>query len=138
MKFFAPQNSTMSMSLLADLIADSIIIENDNVWTTVATTPETYGAEVVRAESFTGLPSPPAITSPSWQWKPDNPYNIITGAIEVEKWRDLIMSIYSMLTFVMLGTIGGVISWVCYMAIVKKKRWSLRKKKEVKGKCLVE
>jgi len=116
----------------------SIVHENENVWTTLPTTPKTYGAKVAKA---VGLESelaqvPKSITDGSmdmvWRWQPHNPYDIITGAIEVEDWTWLVFSNYSVLLFVMLGVIGGVPSWTLYMLFVKKKKWSLRKAVSVK------
>lgn len=81
------------------------------------------------------LVTPQGITDGSmdsfWRWKPSNPYDIITGAIEVEEWVYIVFSNYSVLTFTMLGTIGLIPSWILYMLIFKKKRWNVNKCKEV-------
>jgi hypothetical protein len=68
--------------------------------------------------------------NPAWQWKPDNPYDIITGAIEVEGWGNVLMSSYSVLTFIMLGFIGGAPCWFIHQLVVKKRKWSLGNVKE--------
>jgi hypothetical protein len=117
-----------------DYITQSIVRLNDNVWITKPTTPRTYGAEIVPAkgneDSLTwGVRHFP---STEWHWKPSNPYDIITGAIEVEEWKDILVSNYSCLMFGMLGTVGFVPAWIGYKVIVEKKKWSLKKNKEVR------
>lgn len=120
------------------LIALSIIELNENVWTTQPTDMQTYGAEVITAKGNEHVIeiSPHAITDGStdmvWRWQPSNPYDVITGAIEVEEWIWLVYSNYTVLTFVMLGTIGAVPCWIGYMIFIKKRKWSLKRRvKEV-------
>lgn len=113
-------------------IALSIIDGNENVWTTLPTTPRTYGAEIVPAkENKAGLVNIPQTVADGsmdmqWRWVPSNPYDIITGAIEVEEWMWIVFSNYTVLTFTMMGTIGAVPVWFAYM-IWKGKKWSWRK-----------
>lgn len=118
------------------LIALSIIELNTDVWTTQATAPTTYGAEIIPGkgnESVIDL-SPISITDGSmdmvWRWKPSNPYDITTGAIEVREWMWIVFSNYTVLTFTMLGIIGAVPCWVLYMVFVKKKKWNLNLKRK--------
>ena len=118
------------------LIAHSIMELNDNIWTTKSISPKTYGAEIVPSKGNEDLImlSPVSITDGStdllWQWKPSNPYDIITGAIEVEEWVWIVFSNYSCLTFGMLGMIGAVPCWILWILFVRKKKWSLRNTKE--------
>ena len=117
-----------SLSTKPTLIALSIIDQNENVWITKATTPGTYGAEILSAaEGRKMLNAPPQNTNPQWQWRPSNPYDIITGAIEVDEWVWITFSNYSCLMFVMIGAIGGTPCWIIYMALTKKKKWRLKK-----------
>ena len=108
---------------------------NENVWFTQTSDARNYGAIIVKPTNETRhiiTPwSPLDSEHPAWQWKPNNPYDIITGAIEVTGWSYVLMSSYSALTFGMLATIGGMPGWVLYQVIVKKRKWSLN---NVKGK----
>ena len=61
-----------------------------------------------------------------WVFNSSNPYDIITGAIEVEEWIYIIFSNYTVSTFTMLGTIGAVPIWIGWMLFVRKKKWRLR------------
>ncbi len=126
----------LTLSEIQNYIALSIVKDNENVWTTLPNTPETYGAYITKAK---GLESnlaqvPKNITDGSmdmkWKFKPDNPYDIITGAIEVEGWTWLVFSNYSMLMFGMLSTIGAIPVWIGWSLIMKKKKWSLKTAKE--------
>jgi hypothetical protein len=135
-KFDVPKEK-VTLVALQNYIIQSIIDNNENVWATLPTDTRTYGAMVTRVEGHEQEldQSPQGITDGSvgmvWQWKPSNPYDIITGAIEVDEWVYIVFSNYSVLTFVMLGTIGLVPVWIGWMVFIKKKRWSLRKCKEV-------
>lgn len=76
-------------------VALSIINENDNVFTSKPTDPATYGSEIVPAKGNTEqiekwLGS--ANVVPQWHWKPSNPYDTITGSIEVEQWNFILQS----------------------------------------------
>jgi hypothetical protein len=121
------------------LIARSILDKNDNVWITNSVTPETYGAEIIPGKGQGDLLtlSPKSIVSGErdldWAWKPSNPYDIITGSIEVEEWTWIIFSNYNMRTFTMLAVIGAVPAWILYMMFVKKKKWKF---KNVKNKLV--
>ncbi|MBU1172965.1 MAG: DUF2723 domain-containing protein [Proteobacteria bacterium] len=137
-KFTMPANwKKMTLGEIQNAIAMSIVHSNENVWTTQPTTPRTYGAKIVHAigQESELAQVPKSITGGEmdmiWRWKPHNPYDIITGAIEVEDWTWLVFSNYSVLLFTMLGTIGAVPVWIGYMLIVKRKKWSFRKVQEV-------
>jgi hypothetical protein len=118
---------------LQNSIITSIIKNNENVWTTLSTTPKTYGAQIVPVKGHEQEldQTPMGITDGSmdmiWQWQPSNPYDIITGAIEVEEWIYIVFSNYSVLTFIMLGTIGSVPLWIIWTLVIKKKKWSIRR-----------
>jgi len=126
-------NKDDPLSTQSTNIAYSIVEQNDNVWTTVPTDPKTFGAEIVVAkgntEYLTNIPK--TITDGSvdtvWQWKPSNPYDIITGSIEVDEWVWITFSNYNVQTMTMLGVIGSVPMWVLYMVFIRKKKWTLRK-----------
>ena len=128
-------------------IAIDIMENNYDVWTTLPIEPRTYGAtiipvnkEIISMNIHNLIVSPVSIvdgsTDMDWKWKPSNPYNFITGAIEVEEWVWITFSNYNMLLLFMLGVIGGVPCWIIWTVVVKRKKWSLRKKKEVGMKCL--
>ncbi len=88
-------------------IAASIVRLNQNVWTTVTTDAESYGSRVAMArdnmESINKLPTePPA----QWHYKPSNPYDFITGAIEINEWKFITWSNKNMLLVVALAIYG--------------------------------
>ena len=112
-------------------IAASILELNENVWLTIPTAPRTYGAKIVPAEGneeLLGSTSHVVLSAQEWKWRPSNPYDIITGAIEVEEWVAITVSNYSCLFFTMLGTIGAVPCWIGYMALVRRKKWTLKRR----------
>jgi len=114
-------------------IALSIIDMNENVWTTLPTDAANYGAEVVPAKEHREqlINIPKTITDGSmdmvWQWKPSNPYSIITGSIEVKEWTWIVFSNYTVLTFTMMGMIGAVPMWIAWQVLIKKRKWSASK-----------
>ncbi len=126
-KFDIPKEK-VSLPELQDYITMSIIQNNDNVWTTIPNSPETYGAKIVLAkENIDKIRvTPRSIINGSqdmiWKWKPSNPYNIITGSIEVNEWIYIIFSNYSVLTFSMMAGIGAVPMIIGYQIIKKKKK----------------
>lgn len=126
-KFDIPEEE-LNLIQLQNFILQSITQNNKNVWITLPTDTSTYGAKVARIEGheeeLTKTPKSIDIDVVPIQWKPSNPYDIITGAIEVDEWTYIVFSNYSVLTFVMLGTIGLVPVWILYMIIAKKKKWS--------------
>ncbi len=94
-------------------IATSIVKLNANVWTTVTTDAETYGAKVVLAkdnlQSVNKMPTePPA----QWHWKPSNPYSFISGGIEIVEWRFITWSNWSVLFFTAWGSFGLFAYWL--------------------------
>jgi len=103
--------------------------ENEGGWT-----PYSAGTRLFSNENYdkliSELATPQGITDGSmdmvWQWRPSNPYDIITGAIEVEEWIYIVFSNYTVLTFTMMGTIGMVPVWTGWMVIVRRKKWDVR------------
>lgn len=108
-------------------IVNSVIEKNENVWITEGTDISTYGAEIVPATSLLPIPEDPYTDGYYINWSIDNPYDIITGSIEVEKWNYIIFTNMSALLMVMLGTITGVPMWIAWQILVKKKKWRLHK-----------
>jgi len=103
-------------------IALSIVELNDNVWTTKTTIPETYGVEVVLAEGNEELLYREPTEPPGQiHWKPSNPYDIITGAIEVSEWKFITMSNWNVGFFMVFGCIGLIFNWVIFIMPSKKK-----------------
>ncbi len=141
-KFNIPKEK-VTLVELQNYIIKSITENNENVWTTFPTEPKTYGAEIAPVKNkgiydtenynrlLGELVTPLSITDGSmdkmWKWKPSNPYDIITGAIEVKEWVYIIFSNYSVATFSMMGMIGAVPCWILYMILVKRKKFSFRK-----------
>lgn len=129
-------DKSITMKERIKLISKSIIELNPdvNIYTTIPTDMANYGCEVVEVNGD--------LTLFDWeqrkiydengdvivQFKPSNPYDIITGAIEVKEWRDILYSNMSVLTVVMLGTIGYVPCWIVYQIGVKKKKFKFGKK----------
>lgn len=103
-------------------LARSIVELNDDVWTTMSTTPETYGSKVVKTNGDTSLvvkipPQPPG----EWHFKPSNPYNMITGAIEIKEWNFITMSNQNMF-YVSIIALGGAVFVFSFASLFRKKR----------------
>ena len=135
-KFDEPKEKVTLVELQSFLVKE-ILNKNKDIWITVPTEPRTYGAKIITYkgnENRLGI-TPISITDGSkdmqWKWKPSNPYDIITGAIEVEEWIYIIFSNYSVLTFMMMGTIGFIPIWIIGMVVIRKKKWSFKKIREV-------
>lgn len=116
-------------------IAKSIVELNKDigVWTSVTTDAETYESKVIPTNGDSRLIKTLANNGeviPTWSWKPSNPYDFITGSIEVKEWGWVIYSNYNLLMMVMLACIGMVPAWILWQVIVKRKKWSLNKSKE--------
>lgn len=76
------------------LVAKSIAELNDNVWIAKETNPKTLEYELVPAKDnmylidrWLGYEKEPTIA-----WKPSNPYEFITGALEVGEWKFILKS----------------------------------------------
>jgi hypothetical protein len=147
-----------NMSTRPTLIGESIFRLNDNVWSTISTDPATYGATVIPVKqngSFVAevsynkgyyyegkallMMSPKSITDGTmdmqWQFKPSNPYDIMTGSIEVKQWIWIVFSNYSVLTMTMMALVGAVPCWIFYMKFMKKKKFQLFRKEVPNGKA---
>jgi hypothetical protein len=88
-------------------IALYIIANNDNVWVSRSTDPSTYGAEIIPAKGNENQISRwlgEEEVNPEVQWMPDNPWMIISGELEVEKW---VFIVQSNKTFLWLCTLAG-------------------------------
>jgi len=80
-------------------VALSIAQNNDNVWLAKETNPASYEYELVSAKDNLWL-----ITrwlghevNPQIQWKPSNPYQFITGSLEVSEWKFILKSNHNVL-----------------------------------------
>lgn len=115
-------------------VAMSIIENNDNVWVSHSTEPEVYGAVLVPAEGNEHEISRWVGESeviPQWRFKPSNPYDIITGAIEVEEWVFILQSNRSVLFFMEYATFGIFALWLIrYLWKVRKKNAVVQIQKE--------
>lgn len=128
-----PSNNK-NQSIAAKQMAQSIISLN-TVWTTVTTSPATFGAEVVPADNnvnYAPLPNEQIIAkmtaNPPWEWKPYSPYSTMTTAILESSWQYVVMSNYSL--FFIADWAGGFffIYWLMLKYIEKE-----NKKKKAKG-----
>jgi hypothetical protein len=103
-------------------ISQSIARLNDNVWTTVPTTPETYGCEVVPArDNMWVLGQTPAEQPGQMHWKPSNPWSFITGSLEVVEWRFLTLSNWNVAFFATLGCVGLILNWLIFILPARRK-----------------
>lgn len=108
--------SSHELNLKQVKVGLSIIAENPNVWTSISTEPAVYGAVVVPAKGneyeisrWVGA----AEVNPKVQWKPSNPYDIITGAIEVEQWNFIVQSNRNAMWLFVLVIGGMIMGWYC-------------------------
>ena len=122
-------SSSKNQSIVNKEIAQSIILMNDDVWTTVTTNPSTFGAEVVNAGhdvNYAPLPNEALLASmaahPSWKFIPDAPYSIFTTALVETKWQYIIVSNYSLFFFIDWG--GGFlfVYWLMLKYIEKQNK----------------
>jgi hypothetical protein len=122
-------------------IMQDIIKDNPDkvIWTTKTTDASTYGAEVVLAYKD-GVSYNQDLFVPNlgllsgigkWHFKPSNPYDIITGSIEIKDWSIVTMSNYNVLTFGMLILIGYIPIWIIWQIVFNKKKWNLNKSRKV-------
>ncbi len=109
-----------------NILATSIIKLNDNVWTTVPTDPQTYGAKVVPTNHDASLVIKIADEPPGMvHWKPSSPYGILTGSIEVNEWKYITMSNKNAMWLFVLAMGGFMFVWFGYRLIgsmTKKKK----------------
>ena len=128
-------STNSNASIASREIAQSIILLNDNVWTTKIVSPSTFGEEVIPANHDITLDPLPDINrinkltaNPPWQWKPWNPYDIMTTSILINDWGYIVITNYSLFFF--LDWAGGFffIYWLMLKYIEKE-----NKKKKAKG-----
>ncbi len=115
-------NNAQSRIMRQNYIAASIAELNDNVWTTRPTTPRTYGSEIFLVEDSSVLQKIPTEPPAVWHWKPSNPYDIITGAIEVQEWNFITLSNRNMLFFIVVIGFSLFTYWLLVQAWNKKKK----------------
>jgi len=127
-------SDTLNVSIASREMAQSIILLNDNVWTTKIVSPSTFGEEVIPANHDVSLDPLPDIArinklsaNPPWQWKPWNPYDIMTTSILINDWGYIVVSNHSLFFFLDWG--GGflLMYWLIYTYVEKS-----NKKKRVK------
>jgi len=110
------ENNDSNMSVLSKRVAQSIVLLNDNVWTTVSTNPRTFGVDVVKADNPAMVANVDEVKlaalslNPRWEWMPSNPYDIMTTSIYVEEWNYVTVSNYSCLFFGIIILTGWVLS----------------------------
>jgi len=101
----------------ADEIAESIIDLNDNVYMTVPM-GEDYGCEIIKADK-THLIVTNTVNDIKVNYQFSNPYEFITGAIEVREWQNISYTNYSLGFFVMIGGIGGGVTYLVNILVNK-------------------
>ena len=102
-------------------LATSIVRLNENVWVTRDTVPETYGTEVIQANHDESLvrkvsPYPPG----QWHWKPSNPFEFITGSIEIRKWCFITLTNWNVLFFIGFASAGLIVNHLLWWVIGKR------------------
>lgn len=96
------------------LVAGSIAEQNDNVWLAEETIPSEYQYEIVPYQGNEYLVSRwlGHEVEPEWKWKPSNPYDFITGAIEVSEWKFILKSDTNIRRVFCLAVIGVGFYWI--------------------------
>ena len=61
-------------------------------------------------------------TNPEIAWKPSNPYDFITGAIEVSEWKFILRSTHNVRFALASGIIGWFIYWLTLRTYDRKKK----------------
>jgi hypothetical protein len=123
-------------SMNEKMMAQSIIAENDNVWTTITTDAYTFGSEVVAANhnvNLVPLPDETIIqknkTDPSWNLVPYNPYDVLTTKLFENSWDYVIVSNKNFILLVEAGFFGFMIFYVPYRIGERKKKMLEKNKK---------
>jgi hypothetical protein len=120
--------SQVDSNMVMDMAYNYIILNNNNVLVTKGKDIRNYGAEITQPEIIQLSTSH---ITPAWRFDPSNPYDFITGAIEISQWSNIIMSNHNVIMLLMVGTIGyGVIDITKF--IFKKPKWKWSKKHELK------
>lgn len=148
-------NTTTGLVLLEkqNVVTTSVLNLNDNLWISYPTDKRSYGAAIVQisdkgthwnsveniafAEKVLLQPVTDELMANTTKvkWNISNPYDFITGAIELSDWQLVTWSSYNCLVFGMLAVIGGIPCWILWQIVVKKKKWNIKevnnKRKEV-------
>lgn len=102
----------------------AIAQDNPNVWTSRETIPSQYEYEVVPAKDnlwlltrWMGYDEPLDIA-----WKPSNPYDFITGAIEVSEWKFILKSTHNCRFLLTWAVFGFFVYWLALKAYDKRKK----------------
>ncbi len=128
-----------NMSVASGEIARSIVLLNDNVWTTTVIEPESFGSIVVPANHDVYLI--PVLTdeeatqlqeNPKILWKPYDPYDIMSTQIAVELWKNQLLSNWNVMFFVEIGVVGLFLNWIMWKFIGKKKAQPIKDKEVIK------
>lgn len=108
------------------LVAKSIAELNDNVWIAKETNPKTLEYELVPAkdnmyliERWLGYENESTIA-----WKPSNPYEFITGALEVGEWKFILKSNHNARLAIIWSIYG-----IAFMTVLNK--FKRKKKNEI-------
>jgi hypothetical protein len=127
-------DTSPDLSMDEKVMAQSIIAENDNVWTTITTDPYTFGSEVIPADhnvSLVPLPDEAVIKkndeSSLWDLAdyriiPDSPLAILRTSIFETKWDYVIVSNKNFLLLVEAGFLGFMIIYVPYRIGERRKK----------------
>lgn len=105
-------------------IAVSITELNEGVWVAKETKPEVYQYEIVRAkgnEDYIGRWIGQEIKPGNWQWKPSNPWEFVSGQLEVSEWHHILWSNRNMLHVMAYGLFGYGIVWYVMRSLKGRK-----------------
>lgn len=121
-------------SIMGRETAQSIVLMNENVWTTVSTIPETLQTDVVFAngdisliEILTEEKLHEIADNPKWLWKPWKPYDILTNSVSVKEWRNQLLSTFNVRFFACLGGMPLFIIWI----------WEKQKRRRVNNEVAI-
>ncbi len=116
------RNDSDNMNERQATIAKSILRLNPNVWMDVVTTPSTYGNRVIKGDSgqIDDILTHTGPSTPSWKFKPSNPYDMVTGSIQVDEWNWETLSNWNMRFFIGLGSIGLILNWLLFVLPAKR------------------
>lgn len=113
------ESKAENVSIKSSEIAKSIVALNDNVWTTVSYDPYTFGSNVVETNHDTSLVAnvdrekiKQIKENPQIQWKPYNPFDIITTRIFISSWGYVLYSNWSVRFFASWACAGLIIVWL--------------------------
>lgn len=113
-------------------VAESIALQNDNVWLSKEINPESLEYEIVPAvtnmnliERWLGYNKSPEIA-----WQPSNPYKYITGALEVEEWKFILKSNHNARFAIIWAIYGLGFYWLMEKLFGKKKHDTSKAKEE--------